>query len=352
MRKQKNTNLSVHFKSFWQNLENIAAKLATESLVFTHISDHKANIFSETNQKQLLNQKFNMQTQKGNDLLEAGWKKCEAITKKYGTSYYFATQFFPKEIRRSIYAIYSFARIPDEIVDNPYLKNSAEAVDKLSEWRIEWIEAMQKGKGKTPVMQAIVHTFKEKQIPISDAEAFLNSMFLDEEKFVYQNFEELENYMYGSAGVIGLMVTRIVGYSSDEAFQYAVKLGYAFQITNFLRDIKEDCQELGRIYMPLDELAQFGLTAEEIKNEIYDERFIEFMKFQINRNRQIYREALIGIPMLKWHGRFAVRISYVLYKAILKEIEKVNYNVYKGRVRTSFRQKIWLTAKALVGIYD
>ncbi|HQU82105.1 MAG TPA: phytoene/squalene synthase family protein [Pyrinomonadaceae bacterium] len=293
-----------------------------------------------------------MQTQANKDFLEKGWQECEAITKKYGTSYYFATQFFPKDIKRAIYSIYSFARIPDEIVDDPNLKDSAEAIAKLNEWRDEWLEAMQNGRGKTPIMHAIVHTFQTKNIPVSEGEAFLKSMFMDEEKFVYENYAELEKYMYGSAGVIGLLVTRIVGYSSENAFQYALKLGYAFQLTNFLRDIKADFQLLGRIYMPLDELAQFNLTADDIKNEVYDERFIDFMKFQIERNRQIYRESLLGIPMLKWHGRFAVKISYVLYKAILREIEKVNYNVYLGRVRTNLRQKIWLTTKALVGIYE
>lgn len=293
-----------------------------------------------------------MEIEENKDFLERGWQECEAITKKYGTSYYFATQFFPKDIKRAVYAIYSFARIPDEIVDDPNLRDSAEAIAKLNDWRNEWLEAMQNGRGKTPIMQAIVHTFQTKSIPISDGEAFLKSMFMDEEKFVYENYSELENYMYGSAGVIGLMVTRIVGYSTEDAFQYALKLGYAFQITNFLRDIKQDFEELERIYMPLDELAQFSLTKEDIKNEVYDERFINFMKFQIERNRQIYREALIGIPMLKWHGRFAVKIAYVLYKAILGEIEKVNYNIYLGRVRTNFRQKIWLTTKALVGIYE
>lgn len=293
-----------------------------------------------------------MQPQSTTDLLEKGWVECEAITKKYGTSYYFATQFFPKEIRRAIYAVYAFARIPDEIVDDPNLQDHAEAIARLSEWKSEWLSAMYGGHGKTPVMEAIVHTFKTKEIPISDGEAFLNSMFIDEEKFSYKNYSELESYMYGSAGVIGLMVTRIVGYSTPDAFQYAIKLGYAFQITNFLRDIQEDCRDLGRIYMPIDELNIFGLTPDDIKNEVYDDRFVSFMKFQIERNRQIYREALIGIPMLKLQGRLAVKIAFVLYKAILDEIEKADYNVYKGRVRTTFSRKLWLTAKALVGVYE
>lgn len=286
------------------------------------------------------------------DLLEKGFEECEVITKQYGTSYYFATQFFPTEVRRAIYAVYAFARIPDEFVDDPKLTDKSEAVSKLNKFRDEWLTAVKTGIGNNPVMQAIVHTFQKYQIPISDGEAFLKSMFMDAEKFTYQNYSELEEYMYGSAGVIGLMVTRIVGYSSEDAFKYALKLGYAFQLTNFLRDIRQDCQELERIYMPLDELAQFDLTAEDIKNQVLDKRFIDFMKFQIARNREIYRESLDGVPLLKWRGRLAVKISYVLYKGILREIERAGYNVFKGRVRTNFRQKLWLSAKALVGIYE
>jgi phytoene synthase len=199
-------------------------------------------------------------------------------------------------------------------------------------------------------MNAIVHTFKKFEIPLSDGEAFLRSMFMDEEISEYQDYDALEDYMYGSAGVIGLMVTRVVGYSGEKAFEHAIKLGYAFQLTNFLRDIREDYEELGRVYMPQNELRQFGLTSGDISRRVYDERFVEFMRFQIARNRQVYKEALPGIPMLHWRGRLAVRIAYVLYKAILDEVERANYNIYRGRVRTNLQQKLWLSAKALIGV--
>lgn len=284
--------------------------------------------------------------------LRSGIEKCREITRHYGTSYYFATQFFPREVREGIYAVYSFARIPDEIVDDPNKGTKEETLAKLEGFRQSWLAAMKAGGSEDEIMNAIVWAFNKFGIPVSDGEAFLRSMFLDEEKFTYENYAELEDYMYGSAAVIGLMVTRIVGYSSDEAFYHAKQLGYAFQVTNFLRDIRQDEEELGRIYMPLDELRQFGLSAEDIANRVYDERFVAFMKFQIERNRQIYREALTGIPMLAWRGRLAVKVSYMLYKAILDEIERVNYNVYLGRVRTNFRQKVWLTVKALTGVYE
>jgi phytoene synthase len=289
---------------------------------------------------------------KASTKLEKGLEECRRITRHYGTSFYFATQFFPKELRDGIYAIYAFARIPDEIVDDPTCTDHAKAIEKLDDWRTDWRKAMATGSSEDAVMNAIVHTFRKYSIPQEDGEAFLRSMFVDEAKFTYENYAELEDYMYGSAGVIGLFVTRIVGYSSTDAFAFALKLGYAFQLTNFLRDIREDHENLGRVYMPQDELRRFGLSIDDIASRTRDERFVEFMKFQIERNRTIYREALPGIRLLHWRGRLAVRISYVLYKAILNEIERANYNVYKGRVRTNRQQKIYLSIKALAGMYE
>lgn len=286
------------------------------------------------------------------DLLARGFLECKSITRRYGTSYFFATQFFPEETRKAIYAIYAFARIPDEIVDDPNSGGKADVIAKLDKWRLDWVEAMDEGWSDDPVLAAIVHTFKKYQIPQSEGDAFLRSMFMDEERSSYENYDELTEYMYGSAGVIGLMVTRIIGFSSNSAFQYALKLGYAFQLTNFLRDIREDAEDLGRIYMPRDEMQRFSLRERDILEKKIDQRFVDFMKFQISRNKQIYREALPGIDLLNWKGRFAVRISYVLYKAILTEIEKSNYDVYSHRARTNFTQKLMLSLKALVGIYE
>jgi phytoene synthase len=284
--------------------------------------------------------------------LAAGFEKCRDITRRYGTSFYFATQFFPKEVRNGIYAAYAFARIPDEIVDDPKKVSKERSLADLHAWANEWRRAMRDGNSEDEVLAAIVHAFRRYDIPIEDCEAFLRSMFMDEEKAEYRDYAELEDYMYGSAGVIGLMVTRVVGFSTPDAFPYALKLGYAFQLTNFLRDIREDCDELGRIYMPQDELRMFGLTSEDICNHVRDRRFVEFMKYQIERNRDVYRQALPGIKLLHWRGRLAVRVAYVLYKAILKEIEQANYNVYAGRVRTNSQQKIALSLKALAGVYE
>ena len=233
-----------------------------------------------------------------------GWPKAmrNAVRSPNGTERVSISRpnFSQKETRIGIYAVYAFARIPDEIVDDPNNRDREEAITKLNSWRDEWRGAMLAGRADDDVMNAIVHAFRKYAIPIEDGEAFLRSMFMDEEKSEYRNYAELEDYMYGSAGVIGLMVTRVVGFSTEDAFPFAIKLGYAFQLTNFLRDIREDCDELGRIYMPQDELERFGLSGDDIRGHVRDERFLEFMKWQIERNRAIYREALPGIKLLNW----------------------------------------------------
>jgi phytoene synthase len=285
-------------------------------------------------------------------VLDEGFRLCQAIAREYGTSYYFATQFFPRETRRAIYALYSFARIPDEFVDNPDKTDVTQVREQLEDWREKWRAAMKADRVDDPVMAAIVSTFHKYRIPADDGEAFIRSMIQDTEKETYSDYEELEEYMYGSAGVIGLMVTRVVGYSTEDCFKNALQLGYAFQLTNFLRDIGEDWDLRRRVYMPQDELARYGLNNGDIAAHRYDEKFIEFMQFQIERNREIYKEAVKGIPMLHLRGRLAVRISYVLYSAILGRIERLNYNIYKDRARTSFPRKLALTARALLGVYE
>jgi phytoene synthase len=284
-------------------------------------------------------------------LLAEGFRKCQEITRKFGTSYYFATQFFPREVRRAIYAVYAFARIPDEFVDNPDQTDLEQSRRQIEEFRQEWRQAMEEKGSSDAILAAIAATFHKYRIPLEEGEAFFDSMLQDTEKMTYADYAELEKYMYGSAGVIGLMVTRIVGYSSDEAFKHALQLGYAFQLTNFLRDIREDWDVRRRVYIPQDELQKFGLSNEDIADHRYGEKFIALMKFQIERNREIYRESQKGIPMLSARGRTAVKIAYVLYAGILTEIEKLDHNVFRQRARTGFGRKLKLAAKALLFNY-
>jgi phytoene synthase len=174
-------------------------------------------------------------------------------------------------------------------------------------------------------------------------------MMSDAYKKEYENYDELHEYMHGSASVVGMMMTYIVGFE-DGALEYADALGDAFQLTNFLRDIDEDYhQKRGRVYMPKDYMKQFGLSADMIKNRRYDDHFVQFMKFMIEKNREIYQIADKGIPMLRsYRARLGVTIARLLYSHILNKIENIEYNVFKGRVHVSKWKRLVLVAWAPV----
>lgn len=264
---------------------------------------------------------------------------CRIIEKKFGTSYYFATRFFPKRERLATYAIYAFFRVPDEIVDNG---DGKDAEKNLKNWIANWQMAYKYKKHDDPVLNASSWVFHEFNIPYEYSESFLNAMLMDLTKKQYASYSELERYMYGSAAVVGLIMTYIIGFTDERALKHAEQLGYAMQLTNFLRDIKEDLLMRGRIYMPLDELNSYEISKDDLLNGNMNDEFREFMRFQINRARDLYRESLKGVPFLEKKGRRAVVTANKLYSAILNEIEKIDYNVFIKRVRTSFIKKIIL----------
>ena len=204
---------------------------------------------------------------------------CRQIQSKNGKSYYFATKLFPKDIRSATYILYAFFRTPDEIVDNPQNSDSQIIKDELIKWKTKWEEAKIE-KSDNPVLRATANLFKKYKIPNEYADAFLLAMVQDIEKKRYKNYQELENYVYGSAAVVGLMMTYVIGYTEPNALEYAKKLGYAMQLTNFLRDIDEDYVNRNRIYMPQDELAKLveckltSIKDLEMAEGIYDPQLV------------------------------------------------------------------------------
>ncbi len=283
-------------------------------------------------------------------LLPADVRYCRALQKKYGKSYYFATKLFPKEKRDATNVLYAFFRLPDEIVDNPRL-DSAEAIhDELVHWKEAWGRAYARELGweKTsdplwvPVLRATSEVFHAFAIPLEYSEDFIKAMLQDVTKSSYKSYAELERYMYGSAAVVGLMMTYVIGFTDKRALLYAEELGYAMQLTNFLRDIQEDFEERGRIYLPAEELSSFGITKEDIKNGVCNEMFKRFMGFQMSRARALYVSADEGVPLLNKDGQLAVRVASTLYEAILDKIEEADYDIFEGRVRTNFIEKLVL----------
>ncbi len=280
--------------------------------------------------------------------LRQAYSEVKAITKKYGTSYYVATRFLPLAQRQATYSLYGFFRIPDEYVDNPDPNwDTTQAKQALDDWQEKWYQAYHTRLSDDPVLLVTAQTFHQYDIPLRYGDEFLEAMKQDLWKERYQTYTELQEYMYGSASVVGLMMSYVIGFEKG-ALPYAEKLGEAMQMTNFLRDIKEDYHDRNRIYLPQEDLDQFGITEAHIQDEVCDEQFVALMKFEIEKTRKLYQEAEPGIDMLTKEGRFGVRMASRLYEAILDKIEQAEYNVFQSRVYTKKREKLKILGKELV----
>jgi phytoene synthase len=265
---------------------------------------------------------------------------CSALAKRHGKSYYFASKFFPRSVRNATYFLYAFFRVPDELVDNP--RPNTKPKEELENWINKWREAYKTDHSDSPVLRAAVKVFKKFEIPYQYSEDFLSAMLMDLHKKRYANYNELERYMYGSAAVVGLMMTYLIGFNDERALFFAEKLGYAMQLTNFIRDFSEDYHLRGRIYLPQDEMDRFGVSEEDLQGKRFNDNVCELMRFQVDRARNLYEEARKGIVFLKPKGRLAVRVALRLYGAILDKIEAQEYDIFRKRAHTGFLEKIFL----------
>jgi len=282
--------------------------------------------------------------------LDADFEVARRLHKKHGTSYYYATRLFPRETRLATYALYGFFRVPDEIVDNSP-QNTADdllaVTAKLAAWRRDWALAYKAGDSSDPILRVTSYVFHRYKIPFEYSECFLEAMLTDLVKTQYQDYAELKQYMFGSAAAVGLMMSHVIGYSQESALAHAEDLGYAMQLTNFMRDIDEDYTLRQRVYMPQDELEEFGLSTADIAERRFSKNFANFMRFQNMRAKVLYASANEGIELLDAAGRLPVRVASDLYSAILGKLEEQEWDVFRGRVRTTLPEKLLLTIGAV-----
>jgi phytoene synthase len=272
---------------------------------------------------------------------KSDYQFCKAIQRERGANYFAATRFFPRDMRYGTWALYAFFRVPDDIVDEEAISRE-EALKRLEQFEANWKRSIQTKTSDSPVLRAALDAHMHFQIPFSYSHDFLKAMKQDTSKDRYKDYEELREYMYGSAAVVGLMMSYVIGFSSEKALPYAEDLGYAMQLTNFLRDIREDIEERNRIYLPAVDLETFSVSETDIIDGKMSAEFFDLMKFQIKRARALYRRSEQGIPMLRPRGRFAVRAALRIYEAILDEIEAHDYNVFSERIAFSTTKKIRL----------
>ena len=278
--------------------------------------------------------------------LLASYEECKRLNSLHGKTYYLATLLLPKDRRPYVHALYGFARYADEIVDDlASTITPSEKAALLQKWSAALLADLQVGESSDHIGRALVDTASKFKIPHQHFVAFLHSMEMDLTITEYPNYEALLEYVYGSAAVIGLQMVPILGYSDERAFAAAEKLGIAFQLANFIRDVGEDLDR-GRIYLPLDELAQFGVDRAMLEQRTLTPEIIAALKFQIARVRQLQAESAAGIDYLDKVSRPCIRAASELYCGIVDEVEAIGYDIFNKRAKTSTARRARVAAGA------
>jgi 15-cis-phytoene synthase len=287
--------------------------------------------------------------------LEESYEICRKITAEYSKTFYMGTMLMPPEQRRAIWAIYMWCRQTDELVDGP--KAGQTTLETLNRWE-EHLESVFAGIPINDVDVALVDTLQRFPLDIQPFRDMIEGQRMDLYRSRYQSFEELRLYCYRVAGTVGLMSTAVIGTESlgtapwhttpdQPPIEEAVALGIANQLTNILRDVGEDARR-GRIYIPLDELAQFDYTEADLIAGVIDDRWRALMQFQLQRARDYYTQAERGITALSRNGRWPVWASLMLYSQILDVIEENDYDVFTRRAYVPLGRKLWNLPTALL----
>ena len=280
--------------------------------------------------------------------LRASYAECKRLNSLHGKTYYLATLLLPKEKRPFVHALYGFARYADEIVDD--LESSLSIEEKaqvLKIWGDGILSDLQKGESRDNIGKALIDTVKRFSIPIEHFESFLYSMTMDLSVTEYQTYEDLLEYVYGSAAVIGLQMVPILGSTDPRAYEAAQKLGIAFQLANFIRDVDEDL-ERGRVYLPIHELAEHGVSWQMLNERVVTPQIRSALQAQIQRVRTLQKESEFGISLLDATSRPCIEAASELYCGIVDEVEKIDYQIFAKRATTSSwrRLKVALPAYA------
>lgn len=276
--------------------------------------------------------------------VKRGFALSKAITRRYATTYYFASLFLPTQMRSPAYALYAVCRISDESVDNNSAGTTESALARIK----GSIAAAYGGEECTnEILCAFKDTIERYKIPKVYFDELLEGIAMDLTTQRYDTFDALYRYCWRVAGVVGLIMLKIFGYRDLRAEEYAVKLGVAMQLTNIVRDIQEDYVR-GRIYLPQDELAHYRITEADIANRTVTDDFKALLRFQAKRARQFYQDSLNGLLMVNGlRLRLVILLMVTLYSRILNVIERNDYDVFSRRARVGPYEKLFLALRAL-----
>jgi phytoene synthase len=284
--------------------------------------------------------------------IQESYKECKRLNSAHGKTYFLATKFLPANKRPFVHALYGFARYADEIVDDldSPLSNTEKA-NLLKNWSDSILVDLEKGSSDDKIGRALVDTAVRHQIPISYFQAFLHSMAMDLNISEYQTYEDLYEYMYGSAAVIGLQMIPILGVISsdfiEEANLAAKNLGVAFQLANFIRDIGEDLDR-DRVYIPIEELQAHNVTREMLEQRKTTVEIKNALREQIARVKKLQKAADLGIKLLQPRSRPCIEAASELYCGIVDEVEKIEYQIFNLRAKTSNWRRLKIALPAYI----
>jgi phytoene synthase len=259
-----------------------------------------------------------------------------ALTKASRSNFYYAFLFLPRPQREALYAVYAFCRVSDDLVDEAAMtpgNTPVRTLEHLKAWRAD-LDACFHGQAQHPVLQRLAEAVQTFRIPRLYLEELLNGVEMDLERTRYASFAELQQYCYRVAGVVGLMCIEIFGYRRPETRSYAEQLGTAFQLTNILRDLGTD-MDRGRLYLPQEDLARFGVTEADIAGRRRTPAFRDLMRFEVGRARHFYEAARASLPAEDRRAMLAPEIMGAIYARLLHRIEASDYDVFTRRIRLS-----------------
>jgi phytoene synthase len=269
---------------------------------------------------------------------------CQQKAAQSGSSFYYSFLFLPGNKRLAITALYAFCREVDDVVDE--CTDEAVARNKLAWWRKE-VQAMLTGNPTHPVTTALLPHLQTYQLQGAHLLAIIDGMEMDLNQTRYLDFTGLQNYCWHVAGVVGILSASIFGYTNPQTLRFAEKLGLAFQMTNIIRDVGEDARK-GRIYLPVNELQQFQVTAADVLNARHSAQFEALMQFQYERAQRLYDEAFALLPAEDRKAQRTGLIMAAIYRALLVEIRADNFHVLSQRISLTPIRKLWLAWKTYV----
>jgi phytoene synthase len=278
---------------------------------------------------------------RGDASLDADYERCAQVTRRSRSSFYYAFVLLPPERRRALHAVYAFCRFIDDIADDESIREPALL---LKRWREE-LDRVYAGAPTRALSRALADSARRFNIPRDLFEEIINGVEMDLSRKRYQTWEELRPYCYRVASALGLICIEIFGYRNPSAKLYAENLGLALQLTNIMRDVREDADR-GRIYLPLEDLARFNVSEDEILGGVYSPNFVSLMDFEATRARELYALAQSELAAEDRATMLTAEAMRLIYAALLERIIKSNYRVLDRRHSLSAPHKLYLVGRA------